>query len=139
MNIFFAGSVRGGRSRQPQYSKIVEELQKYGNVISGHVSHDALSEFGETELDMTEMRTRELEALSVADVVVAEVSTPSLGVGYLLSRATEAGKRTIALYDGENTLTLSGMVVGDPQIEIHTYGSAKDIPHTLKTAFTLKN
>jgi hypothetical protein len=36
--------------------------------------------------------------LKEADVIVAEVSTPSLGVGYEIGKAEDMGKRILCLY-----------------------------------------
>jgi 2'-deoxynucleoside 5'-phosphate N-hydrolase len=127
MNIFFIGSIRGGRALQPQYASIVKMLEKYGSVSEQHVSDDAMSEYGETNLPAAEILERELAALETCDIVVAEVGTPSLGVGYLLGRATSLGKRVIALYYGDDTLKLSAMVKGDPAIEVHLYKTDADV------------
>ena len=38
MNIYFIGSIRGGRINQPNYAEIVEILKQKGNVLSRHVA-----------------------------------------------------------------------------------------------------
>src|SRR3989338_5360937 len=113
MKIFFAGAVRGGRANQPHYVYITDTLKQYGTVISGHVADESISEFGETELTKEEIYSREIAALETSDVVVAEVTTPSLGVGYIIGLATSLGKKVVAFYSGENTLKLSAMIKGD--------------------------
>jgi 2'-deoxynucleoside 5'-phosphate N-hydrolase len=131
MNIFFTGSVRGGRTHQPQYADIVEILKEYGMVHSSHVSDDALSEYGETSLSSKEIFERELSALAKSDVVVAEVTTPSLGVGYLIAAASEQKKKIVALYKGTDTLQLSAIIKGDENLEVHTYETLEDIENAL--------
>ena len=118
MNIFFTGSIRGGRAQQPEYAFIVKALEKYGTVFSEHVSDEKISEYGETRLSAKEVLTREREALQKCDIVVAEVTTPSLGVGYLVGEATSLGKSVVALYAGENTLKLSAIIKGDPNVKV---------------------
>lgn len=135
MNIFFTGAVRGGRAHQPEYALIVKALEKYGTVNSKHVADETLSTFGETNFSNKEILERELAALQKSDVVVAEVTTPAHGVGYLIGRATALGKRVIALHYGEYALKLTGIIQGDTGIEIHSYKSNDDIENILQNVF----
>lgn len=121
MKIFFAASIRGGRGNQPEFVAIVRALEKYGIVHAPFTADATLSEYGETGLPDSKILERELEALEDSDIVVAEVTTPSLGVGYILANATQLGKKTIALYQGENLLKLSSMIKGDEHIAVHLY------------------
>lgn len=134
MNIFFIGSIRGGRAQQPGYAHIVDVLERYGNVSPQHVSDDTLSEFGETNLSAEEILEREQKTLETSDVVVAEVTTPSLGVGYLVAHARSLGKRVIALYNGEDTLKLSAIIKGDAGVELHTYVREQELDTILEEA-----
>ena len=127
MNIFFTASIRGGRAHQPMYASIVKVLEQYGTVLSKHVANETLSQYGETNLSNREILERELSALKKSDVVVAEVSTPAHGVGYLIGRATALGKKVIALHYGDYALKLTGMIQGDSLIEVHSYKTDKDV------------
>lgn len=135
MNIFFTASVRGGRSQQPQYEHVVKVLERYGAVFSEHVSDSTLSQYGETDLQSADILAREKGALAKCDIVVAEVTTPSLGVGYLIAYATSLGKRAIALYCGEDTLKLSAIIKGDSHVETHAYKTGADVEKILETVF----
>lgn len=132
MNLFFTASVRGGRAHQPNHERIVAALARYGTVASRHIADKALSQWGETSLDAKEIRERELAALAAADVVVAEVTAPSLGVGYLIAEASRAGKKIVALYDGKDAEKLSGIVKGDPNVTLRLYETEADIDAVLK-------
>jgi nucleoside 2-deoxyribosyltransferase len=136
MNIFFTGSVRGGRAHQKEYETIVQVLEKHGTVFSKHVSAEEVSEYGETDLTSEEILDREQQALAQSDCVVAEVTTPSLGVGYLIGRATAQEKRVIALYGGEHTLRLSAIIKGDPLVTVLCYKSEADIENLLDAEFS---
>ena len=76
---------------------------------------------------------RELDTLEKSDLVVAEVTTPSLGVGYLISQAINLNKKVIALYNGEDTLKLSAMIKGDKNIEICLYKTLEDVAEILSS------
>lgn len=136
MTILFVSSVRGGRDFQHEYDVIVQSLKKYGDVLSEHIGEEVLSKHGETQIDETGIYQKELEALSRCDVVVAEVTQPSIGVGYLIAKAEEQGKRIVALYQGDPTHALSAMVMGNTAVEVHRYTTAKQIPILLETIFS---
>lgn len=134
MTIFFTGSVRGGRAQQPRFVQILKALETYGTVSSEHIADKALGHFGETALPADEVRERELRALASCDVVVAEVTSPSLGVGYLLNEATRSEKKVVALYCGDSLEKLSSIVKGDPKIDVRLYKTEDDIKSALKEA-----
>lgn len=43
MQIYFAGSIRGGRDDADLYHRIIEQLQAYGTVLTEHVGAKDLS------------------------------------------------------------------------------------------------
>ena len=65
--------------------------------------------------------------LAKSDIVVAEVTTPSLGVGYLISQATHSNKKVIALYNGEDALKLSAMIKGNKNVRVYLYKTEEDL------------
>ena len=54
---------------------------------------------GEEKLSLKEIYERDMEWLKKSDLVIAEVSMPSLGIGYELGVAEKLGKRVICFYD----------------------------------------
>ena len=46
MNIYFAGSIRGGRRDRNIYLEIIENLKNYGNVLTEHSGDEKLDSFG---------------------------------------------------------------------------------------------
>ncbi|HAZ28893.1 MAG TPA: nucleoside 2-deoxyribosyltransferase, partial [Candidatus Magasanikbacteria bacterium] len=87
MNIFFTAAIRGGREHQRNYQTIVSLLKTHGTVFSDHVAND-MPRHGETAISVEEVHARELERMEKSDVIVADVTTPSLGVGYLVGQAS---------------------------------------------------
>jgi hypothetical protein len=85
--IYFAGSIRGGRADVPLYSALIERLTSYGDVMTEHVGDYKLSGAGQSHLDDRSIHDRDLRWLRKSDVLVAEVTRPSLGVGYELATA----------------------------------------------------
>ncbi|CAL8297643.1 unnamed protein product [Merluccius merluccius] len=114
MHIYFCGSIRGGRQDVAIYQKIVQKLQTYGKVLTEHVSHSQLSEKGEYAALKGDkaIHQRDMDWLSMSDVIVAEVTQPSLGVGYELGRAVAMEKRIFCLFRPSSERSLSAMIQG---------------------------
>ena len=122
MNIYFAGSIRGGRQDAEKYHRIVEHLGKTDRVLTEHVGEVHLKESG-TDRDIFR---RDMEKLRDADMVVAECTCPSLGVGYELARAETLRKPCYLFYD-RNRTDLSAMLSGNPYFHICPYDREEEI------------
>jgi 2'-deoxynucleoside 5'-phosphate N-hydrolase len=70
--------------------------------------------------------SRDVSWIKEADVLVAEVSTPSLGVGYEIGRAEEMNKKILCLYRDQEDKKLSAMISGNPKIEVARYKEKED-------------
>ncbi len=121
MKIYFAGSIRGGRNDADLYSKMIDHLKKYGEVLTEHVGNKSLKLQGEDGLTDGYIHDRDLEWILDSDVLVAEVSTASLGVGYEIGRAVENNKRVLCLYRPQEGKILSAMISGSPNIINNEY------------------
>ncbi|XP_056326927.1 2'-deoxynucleoside 5'-phosphate N-hydrolase 1 [Danio aesculapii] len=122
MNIYFCGSIRGGRQDVVIYQTIVKKLQQYGKVLTEHVSYDSLSDKGE-DGDKA-IHDRDVQWLTMSDVIVAEVTQPSLGVGYELGRAVAMNKRILCLFRPSSGKVLSAMIRGasnKPLFQVQDY------------------
>ena len=127
MVIYFAGSIRGGRDDRDIYAAIIELLRGYGKVVTEHVGDADVNLGGENAPDR-EIHDRDIRWLRSADVLVAEVTAPSLGVGYEIGRAVEWGKRIICLYRHTDGRKVSGMIAGSPGVEMHQYAAVAELP-----------
>ena len=94
MKIYFAGSIRAGRGDQELYHQLIQGLQRYGQVLTEHVGDSSLTELGDRGSSDQGIYARDMGWLAEADLMVAEVSTPSLGVGYELGLAESPYMRT---------------------------------------------
>ena len=121
MKIYFAGSIRGGYEDRRIYLALIEKLQRFGEVLTEHVGDPELTEAGESGLPDEEIYRRDMSWLQEADVIVAEVTAPSLGVGYEIARAESLGKPVICLYRQQEGRRLSAMIAGSPQLQVHVY------------------
>jgi 2'-deoxynucleoside 5'-phosphate N-hydrolase len=130
MKIYFAGSIRGGREDVALYFEIIEQLSAYGQVLTEHIGNPELTGLGEID-DDRKIHERDLAWLKQADCLVAEVTTPSLGVGYELGKATEWGKPALCLFRPREGRALSAMIAGCGQVVVRKYNRAQE----LKAAF----
>ena len=139
MKIYFACSITGGRDDQLIYQEIVEAL-----LADGHELPTALLATPEVMLlegivDAVEVYQRDVTWIEECDMLVAEVSTPSHGVGYEIGYALAAGKPVICLY--REGVKVSKMILGnqDKNLSLLAYnhiGEATQyirgqIPHNL--------
>jgi 2'-deoxynucleoside 5'-phosphate N-hydrolase len=126
MKIYFAGSIRGGRNDQALYAEIVVMLGEYGKVLTEHVGDKNISIMGEGDLTR-KIHDRDIDWLKSADVVVAEVTTASLGVGYEIAKAEEMGKKILCIYREIEGKSISAMISGSDKLVLKKYKSVKDI------------
>ncbi len=70
-----------------------------------------------------EIHDRDIEWLRESDLIIAEVTQPSLGVGYEIGRALEWGKPIITLYRNNEDKKLSAMIAGVDEIQVFRYNN----------------
>ena len=121
-SIYFAGSIYGGRRDAGWYRQIIKFLQEYGTVLTEHVANPCVHQI-EGRLTSRQIYQQDLQWLQNADVVVAEVSMPILGVGYELGYAEVLKIPVLCLFQEDNNKRLSAMIEGSLYYEhnIKTY------------------
>ncbi len=132
--IYFAGSIRGGRGDRALYTEIIRALKKYGRVLTEHIADEALTDSGECLSD-ADIHDRDLDWLRSATCMVAEVTTPSLGVGYEIGRAVEWGIPILCLFRTVSGRRVSAMIAGSKGVRMEEYGDAADLPRIFDTFF----
>ena len=132
MKIYFSGSIRGGRENRDIYSEIIKELHKYGSVLTEHVGFKNLSVIGEVNMPVAEIYKRDMDWLVESDIVIAEVTTSSLGVGYEIGQAEALKKPIYCFYHVEGDSSLSAMIEGNPNVKLYKYGTVEDVVGILK-------
>lgn len=118
--MYFCGSIRGGRDDVHVYRRIVDKLRSYGTVLTEHVSSGELTDRGEgaTAAGDRAIHDRDVDWLRQSDVIVAEVTQPSLGVGYELGRAVDMKKKIFCLFRPSSGRSLSAMIRGADDCEL---------------------
>jgi nucleoside 2-deoxyribosyltransferase len=121
MNIYFSCSITGGRQDQHMYKAIVDHLQAEGHEIPTAIlaSPNVMEE--EIVVAPGDVYQRDVAWVEGCQALIAEVSTPSHGVGYEIALALCLNKPVLCLYqDGKK---VSKMLTGNthPNFTIHTY------------------
>ena len=125
MKIYFAGSIRGGRDEEEIYFQIIDYLGSFGNVLTEHVGYKNVEKSEENYSD-TYIFERDVLWLKSSDVMVAEVTVPSLGVGYEIGFAETLGIPILCLYNSKNKKPLSAMITGNKKVIWKEYNNLKD-------------
>lgn len=127
MKIYFAASIRGGRDNQEACQKIIPYLKKFGEVLTEHLADPKLSYLGEP-LPAKDVYNRDMDFLREADVLIAEISVPSLGVGYEIAKAEELGKKILYFCKKfEDGSKLSTIIEGNSNLIIKEYSDLEEV------------
>jgi nucleoside 2-deoxyribosyltransferase len=127
MKIYFAGSITGGRDDSALYAKIISILSRHGKVLTEHIGHSNISAMGETDVTPEYIYERDAAWLAEADVLVAEVTTTSLGVGYEIGLAESLHKKILCLYRPSTGKRLSSMIGGNKKLKVKQYEKIGDL------------
>lgn len=122
--IYFAGSIRGGREDAALYHRLIKKMQERHRVLTEHVGDLALSA-KESENDAA-IYEQDTAWLRESDIVIAECTRPSLGVGYELAYA-ERFEKPVHIFYRKSQTELSAMLSGDSYFKIHPYESEEEL------------
>jgi len=120
MKVYFGASISLDRSMLPVYRKVGSEIEKLGHkVLSKHVVDAKIRANGNLPAD--KLFKREVKTIKQADVMVAEVTTPSWGTAFLIEQALDMGKPVLALFYKEAEHPLPLMIKGHPELYVEHY------------------
>jgi len=126
MKIYFSCSITGGRNEEKIYGIIVAAMLAGGyEVPTAHLSSPDVMKM-ETVVDAAEIFDRDMRWLEECDAVVAEVSTPSHGVGYEIAMGLNLRKPVFCLY--QQGKRVSKILTGNnhPGLVLCEYASPQD-------------
>ncbi len=126
MKIYFSGSMSGGRDQAHLYPPIIAHLKQYGEVLTEFVANPALTTLGEQSRTPEAIYHRDLKLVAQCDVLVAEATVPSFGVGVEVAEAGRLDKPVLALVQPSEGHRLSAMIAGDPNVTVAEYHSLEE-------------
>jgi len=127
MKIYFAASIVGGRENAQIYAQIVEYLLAKGHEVpSTHVARPDVLDW-EKKNPPSLIYERDIAWIRESGAMIAEVSTPSMGVGYEIATALHLGKPVLCLY--RQGSTVSKMILGntEPNIRVEPYNTPGEL------------
>jgi 2'-deoxynucleoside 5'-phosphate N-hydrolase len=138
MNIYFACSITGGREFEPIYRAITAAMLSDGHEVPTAHLAEASVKYLEGQVSPREVYERDVAWIRACDALVAEVSTPSHGVGYEVAYALSLQKPVLCVYrEGQ---PLSKMLSGNSlaTISVKSYWNAEEAINLIR-AFLSRN
>ena len=125
-NLYFAGSIRGGRDFADLSRKMLQHMQMTDIVLTEHIGQANLNLKEKGRISDAEIYNQDTAWLKESDMVVAECSNPSLGVGYELAYAESRGIPCHIFYNKSKN-QLSAMLTGNPYFDIYPYQTEEEL------------
>ena len=112
MKIYFACSISGGRKDEKAYQYLVQVLTGMGiDIPTAHIAETGVEDVDARE-EPGDIYNRDVSWIRESDLLIAEVSTPSHGVGYEIGLALDLEKPVLCLY--KKGVVVSKMITGNP-------------------------
>lgn len=127
MKIYFACSIRGGRSDANTYAELAKYIKSKSTLLTEIFADGKLTPQGMNK-PSADIWSTDTTWIKESDAIIAEVTNPSLGVGYEIAKAEEWNKPVLALYRNDCSRKLSAMIDGSPStrtVYYTTMGEAK--------------
>ena len=133
MQIYLACTVRGDRGAVAGLRSLVASLERAGHtILTKHLLEDNV-DAAESALTERAVYERDIAWLDACDVLVAEASGSSFGVGfevgYVLGRSERTNQRVVLLYRAGRRDQISRLIAGNghSRCEVVTYENPDDL------------
>lgn len=133
MKIYFACAIVGGRQDEATYMKFVEAMLADGHQVPTAMNAGPGWMQMESSPHPNEVYRRDTGWIDESQALVAEVSTPSHGVGYEISYALDRGKPVLCLF--RRGVRVSKMLTGNSLsgLQIAEYENTEDGIEAIRT------
>ncbi len=123
--IYFCGSIRGAKAEDNLYKKIIDHMKNNGHtVLTEHIG-DIKKNEKERKYDK-DIYNQDMSFLNESNIVIAECTYPSIGVGYELRSAEVLNIPTHVFYK-KSKAELSAMINGDEYFNIQRYETLDEL------------
>lgn len=123
--VYFAGSIRGGRADAQLYHDIIAMINETDRVLTEHVGDLDLAAKEQGKKDQL-IYEKDTAWLRECDLLIAECTCPSLGVGYELAYAERYNKPCYVFYR-RSQVQLSAMITGNPYYTVIPYETKEEL------------
>jgi len=137
MQIYFTASLSGKPEYEKNYQEIIGVLEKLGHkIISRHVVDTKFEDVVDSsDKQLVKYYEKTLQNISKCDLVVSEVSHPTIGIGHEISIALDKGKPVIVLVEEKALMPQILKVVPSANIRAvkYTLGNLENVIKKLIT------
>ena len=140
MTIYLACTVRGDRGAVEALRTVCARLEAAGHaVLTKHLLDDNV-DAAESALSAAAVYARDIEWLESCDVLIADASGSSYGVGfevgYVLGRSAQTSQRVLLLYRADREDKISRLIAGatHPRCTTIAYRDAHDLVEAVEAA-----
>ena len=124
--VYFAGSIRGGREDAAVYKRIIDYINATDTVLTEHIGFGNLSVTTRTKEDDEHIYECDTEWIKLSEVLIAECTNPSHGVGYELAYA-EARNIPVHIFYDKRKANISAMLNGNAYFKVYPYENEAEI------------
>ena len=136
MNIYFACTITGGREYESVYQQLTRALLDAGHEVpTAHLAESNIVDL-EQVVRPRDVYARDINWIQASDILLAEISVPSHGVGYEIGFALDLGKPVFCLY--QEGRGVSKMITGNPHPAL-TVSSYTDVADAISQAYQFVN
>jgi nucleoside 2-deoxyribosyltransferase len=133
-NVFFSCSMRGGFGRlaQEELRRIPDIIEELGLVVISR--HQTSERFMENESQLTDkaIHDRDYGWLKDADMVIAEITNPSLGVGAEIADAVNLGIPVLCVYKSDYEDQISAYIRGKAGVVCRAYTTDEELKDVIR-------
>lgn len=124
IKIYYAVSVRGQDNKltKTEVSSHIAYLQTFGNVLTHHLASSDPSVIDMQGAQDEDIFAKDMQLVADCDILIADVTSPSLGVGFMIGQALYLNKHVLCLQKQNSGSKLSAMINGHPMISKSIYG-----------------
>jgi hypothetical protein len=125
MNIYFAGSIRGSEPDREWFQQLINYIKQHGRVMTEHSF--CFSYEDEIKKNDEMIYSTDIGWLKKSHALIAEITAPSLGVGYEIAKAEEWGIPVLLLYRNTPARKPSAMLNGNTNLPLIVYNEKEEV------------
>lgn len=132
MIVYCAGAIKGDSSYQESYQEMINIVKDEGHSALSELNPEFHSAF---PLDANQVFQRDIKWIEKSSVMIAEISGPSLGVGFEISYALYVREiPVLALYDS-GVEQVSAMITGcdSDLLYVKNYTNSEELSEIVKS------